>query len=422
MLAQEFRKQVKHALEHLHDTATLEVHPLLAQLSETHPGNRLSGAQRLRGILTAGIAALRPPPDLAPLSPEWRSYLALHSRYVQGRSIGDIERELGIGRRQVQRELRKGLDALTALLWQRRISTSAVRTAQPAREPLAQRRASRQVEQHHVLLSTKLAPPRVSAALVVRERLLRQLDAALSHRLTLISAGAGWGKTTLLSAWASRQPYPVAWLSLDELDNDLTHFWVALIAALRTRVSEVGADALAMLQSPERAPLSAILTALLNDLASVAAGAPILLILDDYHLIDDAAIHEAVTFFLEHLPSYLHLVLATRVDPDLLLSRWRVRGELLEIRAADLRFSAAEATSFFVQALGAGLTDDEVRLLSQRSEGWIAGLQLAMLAMRQRADRSAFVQAFSGSHSYLADYVQEEILERQGLEVQRFLL
>jgi LuxR family transcriptional regulator, maltose regulon positive regulatory protein len=422
MLAQGFRTQVKHALEHLHDTATLEVHPLLAQLSEPHPGSRLSGAQQLRDILTAGIAALRPPPDLAPRSPEWRGYLALHARYVQGRSISDIERELGIGRRQVQRELRKGLDAVTSLLWQRRISTSAGRTAQPAREPLPQLQGSRHVEQHHVLLLTKLAPPRVSAGLVVRERLLRQLDAALSHRLTLLSAGAGWGKTTLLSVWASRQPYPVAWLSLDELDNDVMHFWLALIAALRTRLSEVGADALALLQSPERAPLSAILTVLLNDLASVAEGAPIVLILDDYHLIDDAAIQEAMTFWLEHLPNHLHLVLATRVDPDLPLSRWRVRGDLLEIRAADLRFSAAEATSFFMQALGAGLADEEVRLLAQRSEGWIAGLQLAMLAMQQRADRAAFVQALTGSHRYLADYVQDEILGCQGLEVQRFLL
>jgi LuxR family maltose regulon positive regulatory protein len=273
-----------------------------------------------------------------------------------------------------------------------------------------------------MLLATKLAPPHVSALLVMRERLLGQLDATISHRLILLSAGAGWGKTTLLSAWASSRPYPVAWLSLDELDNNLTYFWIALIAALRTCVPKVGGDALAMLQSAEQAPVSAILTALLNDLTSVSVGAPAVLIIDDYHLINDVAIQEAMTFFIEHLPSHLHLVLATRVDPALPLSRWRVRGELLEIRGADLRFSVAEATSFFTQALGDGLADGEVRLLSRRSEGWIAGLQLALLAMRQRADRSAFVQAFTGSHRYLADYVQEEILAQQPSSIQRFLL
>jgi ATP/maltotriose-dependent transcriptional regulator MalT len=296
----------------------------------------------------------------------------------------------------------------------------------PARETLAQPHvtvphASRPFEQRLVLLS-KLAYPRLPAALVVRERLLSDLDAALAHRLTLLSASAGWGKTTLLSAWASRRPNEVAWLSLDGLDNDLTRFWVALIAALRTCESALGALALAMLQSPEQASLSAILTVLLNDLASVSEGAPMVLILDDYHLIDDEAIHESVTFLLEHLPDHLHLVIASRVDPDLPLSRWRVRGELLELRAADLRFSATEAASFFTQTLGEGLAEADVRLLEQRTEGWIAGLQLALLAMRKRPDRAAFVQAFTGSHRYLLDYVQEEILEHQGLGVQRFLL
>jgi LuxR family transcriptional regulator, maltose regulon positive regulatory protein len=304
---------------------------------------------------------------------------------------------------------------------------------------------SRQNEQRLPLLATKLAPPRLPAALVVRQRLLSDLDAALSHRLTLLSAAAGWGKTTLLATWLHRNDerrtindegpeapshhssfiadrFDVAWLSLDALDNDLTRFWLAIIAALRTSVPALGALALAMLQSPERAPLSAILSVLLNDLADVPEAAPMVLILDDYHLIDDQSIHESVTFFLEHLPDQLHLVIASRVDPDLPLSRWRVRGELLELRAADLRFSAAEASSFVTQTLGQGLAEADVRLLSQRTEGWIAGLQLAVLAMRQRENRAAFVQAFTGSQRYLMDYVQEEILARQGLGVQRFLL
>ncbi len=178
-----------------------------------------------------------------------------------------------------------------------------------------------------------------------------------------------------------------------------------------------------MLHAPEPPPPSAILTGLLNDLASVPdESTPMLLILDDYHVIEDQAIHEALTFFVEHLPDQLHVVLASRVDPDLPLSRWRVRGELLEIRAADLRFSAAEASSFFSQALGDGLTEDDMLLLEARTEGWIARMQLAALAMRQREDRSAFVQTFTGSQRYLLDYVQEEVLERQSLRVQRFLL
>ncbi len=217
--------------------------------------------------------------------------------------------------------------------------------ASRAQMPAALSDAARQAEQPVLLLATKLATPRVPATLVVRERLLSDLDGALAHRLTLLSAAAGWGKTTLLSLWASTHPHQVAWLSLDELDNDLTRFWVAAIAALRTCLPALGDLALAMLHAPEPPPLSAILTVLLNELASTTEGAPMVLILDDYHLIEDEAIQEAVTFFLEHLPHHLHVVLSSRVDPDLPLSRWRVQGELLELRAADLRFSAAEATN-----------------------------------------------------------------------------
>ncbi len=323
-----------------------------------------------------------------------------------------------------------------------RAQTSAAlsEAARPAAQPL--------------LLATKLTPPRVGAALVVRERLLHQLDGALAHRLTLLSAAAGWGKTTLLASWIASQgtrdlglgtssdaassiavpkastPAPslkpqaprMAWLSLDALDNDLTRFWVAIIAALRRCIPALGDLALAMLYAPELPPPSAVLTVLLNDLASTTEGAPLVLILDDYHLIEDHTIHEALTFFLEHLPDELHLVLASRLDPDLPLSRWRVQGALLELRAADLRFSAAEASSFFSQALGEALAEDDTLLLEARTEGWVAGLQLAALAMRQREDRSAFVQAFTGSQRYLLDYLQEEVLERQGLRVQRFLL
>ena len=273
-----------------------------------------------------------------------------------------------------------------------------------------------------VLLAAKLARPRLPAGLVVRQRLLSDLDAAYSHRLTLLSAAAGWGKTTALSAWVADQPHAVAWVSLDELDNTPARFWTAIIAALRTHVPTVGATALAMLHSPEPPPLSTFVTVLLNELAAMPDPAPMLLVLDDYHLISDSAIHEGVTFLIDHLPAHLHMMIATRIDPDLPLARWRVRGDLAEIRAADLRFTGAEAASFFTQALGAALADDDVQRLEQRTEGWPAGLQLAALALRQHTDRSAFVQLFTGSHRYLLDYMQEEILQRQPLAVQRFLL
>jgi len=294
--------------------------------------------------------------------------------------------------------------------------------ASRAQMPTALSDVARKAEQP-LLLATKLAPPRLPAALVVRGRLLRQLAAVPAHRLTLLSAAAGWGKTTLLSTWAAEHSHPVAWVSLDAQDNDPTLFWSAVIVALHKGVPEVGATALAMLHAPQSPPLTTVLTSLLNDLTfAVVPSAPILLILDDYHVIDDQIIHESLTFLLEHLPEQGCLVLASRVDPDLPLARWRVRGELLEIRAADLRFTAAEATAFFTQSLGEELAEDDVRLLEQRTEGWIAGLQLAVLAMRQRADRAAFVQLFTGGHRYLLDYVQEEILQLQPLPVQRFLL
>jgi LuxR family maltose regulon positive regulatory protein len=445
MVAEAFRTQVKNALEHLHDSAALEVHPLLAELSGPQPDDRSSGAEQLRAMLMAGIEGLRPRPDLPPHAPAWRSYLALHSRYVEGMSISDIEGALRIGRRQVQRELRKALDALCALLRQGR-GDGASQAVPPApdglrRQPQAPSPMAARPPEQPLLLSTKLARPRVPAALVRRERLLRQLDDVFSHRLTLLSASAGWGKTTLLASWLQSierraqsaeqahdasalhaTPYAVrfAWLSLDAQDNQATRFWLAVIAALRSCMPSVGQGALAMLRAPEPPPFSAILTMLLNDLASAAESA--VLILDDYHLIDDEAIHEGVTFFLEHLPDKLHLILTTRVDPPLPLARWRVRGELLELRAADLRFTTAEASSFFSRTLGEGLEQEDVLRLEQRTEGWIAGLQLASLSMRNRADRSAFVQGFTGSHRYLLDYIQEEILERQAPDVRRFLL
>lgn len=253
-------------------------------------------------------------------------------------------------------------------------------------------------EQPVVVLATKLLPPRLPATLVARDRLVAELAHVLAHRLTLVSASTGWGKTTLLSAWVHSIPHAVAWLSLDELDNDPHRFWVAVIAALRTHLPDVGALALAMLQSPEPPPLTAVLTALLNDLMREAELAPLVVVLDDFHVITDGTIHESLTYVLGHLPPHVHVVLATRIDPDLPLARWRVRGEVLELRAADLRFTEQEVGHFFAQTLNDGLGEKEVQRLEQRTEGWVAGLQLAALALRQRADRAAFVDTFTGTH------------------------
>lgn len=256
MLAEEFRKYVKSALSHLHDPAALALHPLAAQLLEPADDNQGSSAQRLRAALIAGIEALRPAPDVPATSHEWRCYRALHDRYVLGLSAHDVERELGVGRRQVHRELHKGLDALAALLWSRRAGGPAGQNEQLAPPAASRSGASWRVTQSLMLLKTKLMPPRLPVGLVVRERLMRELDAALEHRLTLLSAAAGWGKTTLLSAWANRHAAQAGWVALDELDNDLTQFWVTVIGALRTCMPALGADALAMLLAPEPAPLT----------------------------------------------------------------------------------------------------------------------------------------------------------------------
>jgi len=261
--------------------------------------------------------------------------------------------------------------------------------------------------------------------------LLRELDAARSYPLTLVSASAGSGKTTLLSAWvvssrqgerpraAGRKP-ALAWLSLEALDNDPIRFWASVIAALRTCLPKIGQTALALLHSREAPPLSTILTALLNEL--VQGSGDIILILDDYHVISDQTIHDSLLFLLDHLPVRMHLVLATRTDPALPLSRLRVRGQLIEIRSSDLRFTQEEATSFLLQRMGLPLSEEDVVTLQHRTEGWIAGLHLAALSLRKQQDLSGWVSDFAGSYRYLLDYVQQDILERLPVPLQHFLL
>jgi LuxR family maltose regulon positive regulatory protein len=267
---------------------------------------------------------------------------------------------------------------------------------------------------------TKFTIPPVRSTLMPREQLIRVLDQNRLFPLTLISASAGFGKTTLLSVWASQSASQVAWLSLDEQDNDPTRFWAYVIAALRHSGSPVGEAALAMLYSPQPALMTSALTSLINELAALSQETA--LILDDYHLISEQAIHKSIQFLLDHLPPCLHLLLASRVDPQLPLSRLRARGQVVEIRDTDLRLSGEEAVSFLTQMMGLVLSEEDISRLETRTEGWIAGLQLAALSMRRHHDVSAFIQAFTGSHRLILDYVQEEILEPLPQVPQRFLL
>src|SRR5205807_2080998 len=277
-----------------------------------------------------------------------------------------------------------------------------------------------QAEQGIVLFSPKLSRPRLSTPLVKRERLFRELDTVRSHPLTLVSAPAGCGKTTLLSAWASGQKNPMAWLSLDALDNDPVRFWASAIMAIRRCQPTLGEEALSLLHSREDPPLSTILTALLNEI--VQLDREVILILDDYQMIEDPAIHEGLLFLLEHLPALMHLVLVTRTDPGFPLSKFRVRGQLLEIRDQDLRFTEEEAASFLRDGMGLPLSLEDITALQHRTEGWIAGLQLAALSLRKREDLSTFVKEFAGSHRFVLDYVQQDILARLPAPLQDFLL
>lgn len=271
-----------------------------------------------------------------------------------------------------------------------------------------------------MLLTTKLYAPAPRAALVARPRLLARLDAGLAGKLTLISAPAGFGKTTLVSAWLQASARPVAWLSLDEGDNEPTRFFTHLAGALHQVAPAVGESVPEMFRAPHPPPLEGVVAALLNPLA--AHPEPFVLVLDDYHALTHPPLHAAVAFLIEHLPPTMHVVLTTRHDPPLPLPRLRVRGQLTEIRAADLRFTEEEASEFLNPLMGLDLTGESVAALERRTEGWIAGLQLAALSLRGRADAPAFIAAFSGDDRHVVDYLMEEVVARQPPDVQSFLL
>ena len=271
-----------------------------------------------------------------------------------------------------------------------------------------------------LLLQTKLYIPPLRSNLVPRPRLIERLNEGLHRKLTLISAPAGFGKTTLVSEWVAGGERPAAWLSLDERDNDPTRFLAYLVASLQTIEANIGEGVLAVLQSPQPPPTESILTALLNEITTIPDN--FVLVLDDYHVIDAKPVDNALSFLLEHLPHQMHLALASRADPSLLLARLRGRGELTELRAADLRFTPDEAATFLNQVMGLGLSAEEVTALETRTEGWIVGLQMAALSMQGRADTVSFIQAFTGSHHFIIDYLVEEVLQRQPERVRGFLL
>ena len=270
------------------------------------------------------------------------------------------------------------------------------------------------------LLATKLFVPPARAHLVLRQRLLDRLQRGLQGKLTLISAPAGFGKSTLLSAWVARCGRPAAWLSLDERDSDLTRFLTYLVAAVQTIAPAVGHGVLPVLQAPQPPPAESILTVLLNEMSTLPDN--VVLVLDDYHALDAQPVDQALTFLLEHLPPQLHLVIATREDPSLPLARLRARGDLHELRTSDLRFTPAEATEFLNAAMGLRLAPEDIAALDDRTEGWIAGLQLAALSMQGQHDATRFIQSFTGSHHFVLDYLVAEVLDRQPASVQTFLL
>ncbi len=270
------------------------------------------------------------------------------------------------------------------------------------------------------LLKTKLYIPSARSRRVKRDRLVGRMEECAAQALTLISAPAGYGKTTLLAEWATITDLPVAWVSLDAADNDPSRFFAYIGEAVNSVHPGAADQALEMLHSSMPLALTTVISTLLNDLCEVSE--PFALVLDDYHLITAQAVHTAMAFMLEHSTPEMHLVIATRTDPPLPLARLRSRQQLAEIRASDLRFYRDETTEFLNRIAGLNLGEEDITSLEARTEGWIAGLQMAALSMQGRQDLSRFIHSFTGSHRYIMDYLVDEVLERQPEEIQRFLL
>jgi LuxR family transcriptional regulator, maltose regulon positive regulatory protein len=275
----------------------------------------------------------------------------------------------------------------------------------------------------NALLETKLHVPRSRSDAVPRPRLIETVRQGAAHRLTVVVAPAGFGKTTLLSGWLADtdgQANAVGWVSLDPSENEPALFWAYVIRALQSVHPAAGTQAMALLQSARPPAIETVLTTLINEIDAIDADFTV--VLDDYHVIEAAPVHSALAFLLDHLPRRMHLVIASRADPPLPLSRLRARGELTELRAADLRFTLDEASAFLNQAMALDLSPNDTATLERRTEGWIAGLKLAALSLKARGDVRGFVDAFSGDNRYIADYLVDEVLQSEPERVRRFLL
>ena len=269
------------------------------------------------------------------------------------------------------------------------------------------------------LLATKLHTPSPRSNYIPRRRLLSRLDETLTNKLTLISAPAGFGKTTLLSIWVNETDHPVAWLSLDSDDNDLAIFLRYLIAAVQTISPEAGSTSIPILQSPQTSSPDASLGALINELSLISHD--YVLLLDDYHVIEDQKIHAAVSYLLDHLPSQMHVIISSRSDPPLQLSRLRARNQLLELRQSDLSMTVQESSRFLQQSMELTLTELQVERLESRTEGWVAGLQLAALSLKGKEDVDTFIREFGGSHRFIIDYLADEIFSQLTEDQRAFL-
>lgn len=270
------------------------------------------------------------------------------------------------------------------------------------------------------ILITKLYIPPLQPKTVLRPHLIKRLNDCKQCKLTLVSASAGFGKTTLISEWVAGCKQPVAWLSLDEEHEDPSRFLTYFIAALQTIAADIGDGLLAMLQSPQPPSTDFILTSLLNEITTIPDS--FILVLDDYHVPDGEAVNSILTFFLENMPPLMHLVIATREDPHLPLVRLRGRGQLIELRAADLRFTLSESAGFLNQMMGLDLSTDDIAALETRTEGWITGLQLAAISMQGQKNTTGFIESFTGSHHFVLDYLIEEVLKQQSESIQSFML
>src|SRR6266702_3532169 len=341
----------------------------------------------------------------------WKAYRKQHGK-LTSRYLGKSE-TLTLARLQTVAQ------TMVAALDENAPDTDAEEARSPAQTAVSGMRSDALT----LLLATKLHRPLPRAHLVRRPQLAARLTQGMMGPLTLVSAPAGFGKTTLLAQGLAESGMPVAWLSLEAGDNELVRFLAYLIAALQKLAPRVGAVALALLQMPQQARAETVLTLLTNDVGSHGRdGGDFALVLDDYHVIDAKPIDHAITFLLDHLPPHMHLVIATREDPPLPLARLRVGGHLTELRVTDLRFTHAEAAEFLNQVMGLPLSAEDIAALERRTEGWIAGLQLAAISMQGQQDAAGFITSFTGSHQYVVDYLVEEVLGQQSESVQTFLL